>query len=782
MKTGYKILIIIAAILVVIGITGTVLIHRLLLPVDEIPDTYYTCEEASYLLNCMTDDPLQTSEGNDPEAGFTAADAGLALKYYLELNDDQLEEMIQTAGQQENSALSFLYKKKDSSVLSAEEFRHFYEYLMDNIDQPGVRIESLLVLNISDPGVEEVYVISPDGRYSIAAFSEIRTGQLYAEISDAVDSCIRVYMHGDQIIEYTGLSEEPVELMNVWLEGLMENGQVLNVFLNGYHKVYTCRMPEDQAVQASSVKGKLADLKLVKGSVTDIIIKSDIITSKVLAVSDDGVELENYGKLSLSEYYKIYKIYGELAVEPTSRILVGYNSTNFVIADGVIEAALITEPIKAENIRVALRNSDYSSLAHDKVIITSDAPFSLTFQDQEKLFEAGEELELTPSGGYMADGRVFIRSTVENGTLKLLSVTRNKDHPSYRGTLEVAPYDENSLLIVNELSLEEYLYAVVPSEMPVSYGNEALKVQAICARGYAYMKMQDGSYAQYGAHLDDSTMTQVYHSVDETEESILAVKETYGMVPVYDSQVIQAYFFSTSCGTTCNNQDVWGGEVLPYLQDTLEADDPGNNIQTPEPVDLSSEEDFQTFIRQESGHDMFETEFPFYRWNVEFSQEALSNTVNSNLQSRYEADPDRILTLQSDGTYSSRPIASIGDIQSIEITERGKSGIVKEMQLNGTLATIRVKGQTNARSLMSPADTEIHRQDDSVSVGWAMLPSPFYYVEQQPDGHYLIYGGGYGHGVGMSQNGAKALADRGYSAEEIISHYYNGVDLVNIYR
>ena len=101
------------------------------------------------------------------------------------------------------------------------------------------------------------------------------------------------------------------------------------------------------------------------------------------------------------------------------------------------------------------------------------------------------------------------------------------------------------MLLINELALEEYLYAVVPSEMPTYYGIEALKVQAVCARSYAYRHLLANSLSRYGAHVDDSVSYQVYNNIPENEESVLAVKDTYGRVIEYEGEIITAYYFST---------------------------------------------------------------------------------------------------------------------------------------------------------------------------------------------------------------------------------------------
>ena len=169
-------------------------------------------------------------------------------------------------------------------------------------------------------------------------------------------------------------------------------------------------------------------------------------------------------------------------------------------------------------------------------------------------------------------------------------------NPEYRGTLEVALQDEG-LLLINDVLIEEYLYAVVPSEMPNRFGVEALKVQAVCARSYAYRQLLNNSYSRYGAHVDDSVNYQVYNNVQEKEEATEAVRETYGEVASYDGNPITTYYYSTSCGHTSDNS-VWGGnpDSCPYLvSETVNPDR--------EETDLSDEETFAEYIRNDNEKD-----------------------------------------------------------------------------------------------------------------------------------------------------------------------------------
>ncbi len=764
-RTGRRIILVLGLLCLLGGcVAGGVFLHSRLTRIVQ-PDSYYSRSGAESLLEYLNQGNAVMATEESDLSGFTKADAQAVLLQLLGLDLEQEPEQLQ------ETDLAFLAEQKPEQILTKPEFQALYEYLIGELKPEQVAVEELLVLDsIMDEEGGTLTLVTPEQNYIVQAYQENVQENLERQLEACEDQMIRVYVTEDRILEYTGAGEEGVTLSNVWLEQADESQ--VQIFLKGYHKSYSCHLNTEggEAIQAS-----LADVVLGPQGVTDIILKSDTISAKVLAVYEDGVEVEGYGKLGLSDHYHIYKIYGELAVEPTSQILVGYKTTNFVVADGVIEAALITEPIRADKIRVVLGNSDYTSLIHPVVRLTANCPYTMSFHGEQKTFAAGEELELTMSCGYLAGGRVQITPDEENGRIQILTISRNGQNPSYRGSIEVAPYEDSGLTIVNELSMEEYLYTVVPSEMPVSYGQEALQVQAICARGYAYAKMQDGTYAKYGAHLDDSTMTQVYNAVSESDESILAVKDTYGMVPFYNGEVIQAYFFSTSCGVTCTNADVWDGEALPYLTDKLENEQGGA-------FDFSDEAAFRSFIDDSSAYQCYEQNYPLFRWNIVFTPEEMTAAIDKTLQQRYETNPDKILTKQADGSYVSQPIRTVGQVTSVEVTKRGKSGIVKEITIKGTEAEILVTGQTNARALITPADVVIHRQDGSESKGWALIPSPFYYIVLSDDGNYHMIGGGFGHGVGMSQNGTKVMAEQGYSAEDIIRHYYTGVEIHNIYQ
>ena len=106
----------------------------------------------------------------------------------------------------------------------------------------------------------------------------------------------------------------------------------------------------------------------------------------------------------------------------------------------------------------------------------------------------------------------------------------------------------------------------------------------------------------------------------------------------------------------------------------------------------------------------------------------MTEAVNQHLYDRIKAMPENILAMNAKGEYEKKEISTVGDVDSIEVTKRGASGIVEEMVIKGSAETILVKGQSNARALLCPEQVEIRKQDGSTVSGWTTLPSAYFYL------------------------------------------------------
>lgn len=410
-------------------------------------------------------------------------------------------------------------------------------------------------------------------------------------------------------------------------------------------------------------------------------------------------------------------------------------------------------------IRVLLMDSEYGSYWHSQVIIQGSADLTVTGAFSQSC-SAGEPLDFT---GRLKEGEqvtVSLDPTArDTGQISILTLTRSQGIPAYEGNLTVTA-GQDGFLICNQVDLETYLKYVVPSEMPSGYPAEALKAQAVCARTYALRQMREGRLEDYGADVDDSVDFQVYNNISRQDSTDEAVDATSGVVMTYQGEPIQAYFFSTSCGHT-STDEVWGGEGAPYLRsvevsrqsvqpETLE-------VWVPDRL-LASESAFRNFLDL-PGEDDYEREDPWYRWQVTLPAEMLQKTV------------DKICP-------------QVGSIQKVTVLERSGGGAAKKLEITGDQDTFLLEDEYSIREFLSPGDIPVTCADGSQNTSMSILPSAYFVCEPAyQDGRLIsatFRGGGYGHGVGMSQNGARHMAEDGKKWKDILNVFYQQINLESL--
>lgn len=596
-----------------------------------------------------------------------------------------------------------------------------------------------------------------------------------------LDCQVETLVKDGQLICLTELVSDQVTYPNVWITG--STGDRLEVFFYGYDRMFPgSGLPEN-------CSGVLADLTIQNHQVSQVDLKRESIQAKVLSSGDDYIELEGYGKVPVSEDFQAYKIYEKLELQDISAVLIGYDNQQFVVADGVICGALTVKSLEASNIRVLIKNQDFASIWHENLAITSQDPFRVTCGDWEQTFQAGERLELTPDHEWLGMGRLVITCDSYAGELQVVSFSRSQGNPSYKGRLEVTAGDEG-MLLVNDLLLEDYLCRVVPSEMPASYPMDALKAQAVCARSYAYRHILGNGYREYGAHVDDSTYYQVYNNINEQKTTTQAVQETYGKVAFWQEQAIQAYYYSTGWGVS-EDVEIWGTNQQENYDYLCVKELARGGSQEGEP-DYSSEETFRARFDDpdavlanaaegaQKGPD-YDSAYPWYRWKTSVTAEQLADTLNQKLPEFLERYPEQIRIEKEGGDEENL----FGDrVSSIEIVKRLKGGSVDEVILKGDGVAVYAQGQLPVRNLLGSAELTYERNDGSESE-MTSFPSTFFYVDTEEDAEgnrsFTFRGGGFGHGVGLSQNGAAAMAETGMSYQDILSFFYEGISLEALY-
>ena len=294
----------------------------------------------------------------------------------------------------------------------------------------------------------------------------------------------------------------------------------------------------------------------------------------------------------------------------------------------------------------------------------------------------------------------------------------------YAGELRVSLNDKK-LSIINYLKLEKYLKSVVGSEMPKEFPLAALQAQAIAARTYA-LKLLDKNKL---FDLHSTQASQVYLGLEsETDKINRAVRSTKSLALFYRNELIDAVFHSSAGGRTENSGQVWKYQ-LPYLKSVVDYDQNSTK----------------------------------YKWVNKFTSIELEDIFSdlgglNGIQIIEKSNTNRALLIRLQGPKGNKNIS-------------GKS-FRKKLQLLSTKFKVYLKFNQ-----LNHLDFYNEKKQFSIDQKTVDNIAPFPLPKVPTDYFLLVKGYGAGHGVGMSQWGAKAMAERGLGFRQILKHYYSGVEI-----
>lgn len=522
---------------------------------------------------------------------------------------------------------------------------------------------------------------------------------------------------------------------NVYITNVSGNRLTANMYGN-IRSFSTGKLNED-------VSGYLCDLIVRNDRVIQVNKKSDVVTGKVLSVSENSVDIEGYGVVRLDEGFIMYDKNTE-AVNDYNSIVVGYDLQDFIVADGEVCGAVKNRVLQADNIRVIIKTTGYKDIFFDEVQFSADGEMTVSYTGGKEEIAPQETFSLNKESEMFANGRVKL--SVSEGEIRFDSVTRGVGTPAYGGTIEIAAYDDG-LVVVNEVPIEDYLKKVVPSEMPSGYNLEALKCQAVCARSYAYTELSNNYYGEYGAHIDDSIQYQVYNNSARSDSTDKAVDETCGQVLSYNGDIVKTYYYSTSCGST-TDVSLWGSASENYPYFVAECVGKVDNS-----LLLTDENEFARFIKSSNESD-YDYGCNLYRWNMEESVEQISSAFKAATGN------------------------DIGMIKDIEVCRRVNGGAAIEVKVRGDKGEVTLDSEASIRTAFGNAAVDMNTMTGTAK--YSRLPSTFCIFEkvikQDELTGFRITGGGYGHGIGMSQNAANKMAES-MTYAQILEFFYRGTTL-----
>ncbi|GIO34899.1 hypothetical protein J2TS6_60400 [Paenibacillus albilobatus] len=406
---------------------------------------------------------------------------------------------------------------------------------------------------------------------------------------------------------------------------------------------------------------------------------------------------------------------------------------------------------------------------------------------------------------------------------------KERSNRAYRGAMEISSLN-GQLALVNDLAFEQYLYSVVGGEVPASWPAEALKAQAVAARSYAEFQIGQSSKFKI-ADVVDTTLSQAYNGVSSESPSVVeAVDATRGEVIRKDGKVVEAVFSSNAGGASADPSEVWnsGGDAfasVPSQGDTAatKGQKLWYHVLLPSGVSGYVREDNVKETGTFTGGGLAKVTVTAKDTNVR--PLPLIQSDKSPVAKMNPGDTAVLLEkVNESGTYSwvRGPFSSAellktiqgktqtsppSPIVTLEVTKRGPSGRATEIKANGQILDVKYPDlfrsafgslpstlfdivQTGSYTVLSANGTTTKLTGSSGAAvmsasgqstvsgsGTVILTGDGTARSIDPSEGFLFVGRGNGHGLGLSQWGAKGMADEGYGYQDILKHYYQNVTL-----
>ncbi|MDF2984579.1 MAG: SpoIID/LytB domain protein [Eubacterium sp.] len=317
---------------------------------------------------------------------------------------------------------------------------------------------------------------------------------------------------------------------------------------------------------------------------------------------------------------------------------------------------------------------------------------------------------------------------------------------TFRGQVEFFRKTGSDMTIINVLPMEEYLYGVVPNEIEAFSNPEALKAQAIAARTYSYVYLN--KHAAYGFNLCSTTDCHVYKGKSsESPITNKAVDDTKDMVVTYNGKLAETLYFSSSGGMTEDSVNVWGSDIA-YLKSVEDKYESGKSYK--------------------------------YNWTLTFTADDLSQKLkNYNLgtvtgmEITKKSEAGRPIEIVVKGTLKPEGVKITRDkcrtflslySQWFTISTNADVNIeVNGEEQKAPLSQVKVVTKDGETKISDPGEKVTIVGADGKNTTVSAVPTEYYFA-----------GKGWGHAVGMSQEGAKGMADAGFTYDQILAHYYQG--------
>lgn len=420
------------------------------------------------------------------------------------------------------------------------------------------------------------------------------------------------------------------------------------------------------------------------------------------------------------------------------------------------EKGIEAEVAQPSSWQVWAKRENYNTPLLRRLLLESlqEAGHTNTFIDSRVLTEASR-------AAFIADGYRYNRH-VFNITSANRRVQIAEDGGSKRlfgGDFKLQPNAYGTYTLVNQVPIELYLRGVVPHEIGPSAPQTAVEAQAVLARTYALRNLRRFAIDNYELCAD--TQCQVYRGLSGTvARADRAIAATQGQVLTYNGELIDALYSSTTGGITARFSDVWNGFDRPYLQPVVDSLAVTWDLAA---RPLSDETHFRSFINLQNRFN--EDDWPTFRWSRPGTLEEITAGVKQYLTNRQN------------------PMASLKTVTGLTVTERSETGRVQTLLVNTDIGDFELHKNEVVSALIPPRSQLFYldplyqetKETDNPNGEQTSPPA----TEPVLKG-YTFVGGGFGHGVGMSQTGSYRLGENGWPYQRILQFYYPNTQLLPI--
>ena len=356
----------------------------------------------------------------------------------------------------------------------------------------------------------------------------------------------------------------------------------------------------------------------------------------------------------------------------------------------------------------------------------------------------------------------------------IYNITRKGKLPQYRGVLQILKSGKSTpqkplLFVVNVLDINDYLRAVVPNELPIRFGVEAVKAQAVAARNYA-VRPREKNWQAFD--ICDSQYCQAYYGQQtETPETDKLLQATQGLIALSEGQPILALYSSSHGGVAEAYPNAFSDpktgafpapQSYPYL--TV---NPDNETAVIPYEPLSNQVNLRAYLKN-TELDSFDVKAPHHRWSRTWTKadlEGVLNTTSPQLQAN--GLTKKFVQVAWKKPAPSTPF-TLGSLEKISVLQYGLAGKAMKVQIETSDAVISLQKEFTIRK----AFTKEGKSLPSATIVFSHLTTSTTATTPTQLTGVTVDGAGFGHGVGMSQFGASRMSELGFSFDKIIQHYY----------